>query len=690
MSIQSEITRIEGAKNDIATAIEGKGVTVPASTKLDGYASLVSAIPTQTGTVIPSVSVDSSSTSTAFVATVPEITALTHGTCCIIFNDIVTSESDCVININNLGNKPLYNPSAAAERITTGFVKDSSYVFIYNETRVSGGCWDISLLKNSDSNTDTNTIGYKIRTNSSTLPATDKFYRYRLLLTSPDNTKFVPINTSSSTNATTARSLNTRPFNPFGRIVYYSTTSSVSAGSSPGATYLWQQYSITLGYSYVKTLTYPAPVYLKATPQSDGSAILDDVVQTLPSTEDGKIYIFLGIAYSDTNMELTIEHPVYYYANGCIRKWENQNGNAATVNGHTVASDVPANAVFTDTTYESKTAASGGTDVSLVTTGEKYTWNNKGTYSKPSGGIPDTDIASASTWNAKGNGTITGITMNGASKGTSGVVDLGTVITEHQDISGKADKTNTVSTVTYDTTNHKLTKTINGTTTDIVSVATLKTDMSLGKSDVGLGNVDNVQQYSASNPPPYPVTSVNGSTGVVTISVPTKTSDLTNDSGFITGMTILSYGSSTWQDFLTAFNANKIVYCRASSNSNPATGAQTRQAFLAYVNDSSNPTEAEFQYYRSVATHTDSQQGDQVYIYKLKQATGWESSVRSAFTTIDVSTGLSKSYSNGTLTISNTLTGLPSVSASDNGKFLVVDNGAWAAVTVPSANGVSF
>jgi len=37
-------------------------------------------------------------------------------------------------------------------------------------------------------------------------------------------------------------------------------------------------------------------------------------------------------------------------------------------------------------------------------------------------------------------GTITGITMNGASKGTSGVVDLGTVLTEHQDISGKADK----------------------------------------------------------------------------------------------------------------------------------------------------------------------------------------------------------------------------------------------------------
>ena len=37
------------------------------------------------------------------------------------------------------------------------------------------------------------------------------------------------------------------------------------------------------------------------------------------------------------------------------------------------------------------------------------------------------------------------------------------------------------------------------------------------KGDVGLGNVDNVQQYSASNPPPYPVTSVNGQTGAAVL-----------------------------------------------------------------------------------------------------------------------------------------------------------------------------
>lgn len=119
-------------------------------------------------------------------------------------------------------------------------------------------------------------------------------------------------------------------------------------------------------------------------------------------------------------------------------------------------------------------------------------------YEKPNTGIPKTDLASAvqtslgkadtalqsytetdpvfaasvaaditnsdiSNWNSKTSniGTITGINMNGASKGTSGVVDLGTVITAHQDISGKADKTATVTKVSFNSFN-QITYTING------------------------------------------------------------------------------------------------------------------------------------------------------------------------------------------------------------------------------------
>lgn len=44
MSITSEINRLQTAKADLKTAIEDKGVTVPSSTKLDGYADLVDSI----------------------------------------------------------------------------------------------------------------------------------------------------------------------------------------------------------------------------------------------------------------------------------------------------------------------------------------------------------------------------------------------------------------------------------------------------------------------------------------------------------------------------------------------------------------------------------------------------------------------------------------------------------------------
>lgn len=47
MSVQSEITRLADAKSAIATAIAGKGVTVPDGTKLDGMAALIGSIANQ-------------------------------------------------------------------------------------------------------------------------------------------------------------------------------------------------------------------------------------------------------------------------------------------------------------------------------------------------------------------------------------------------------------------------------------------------------------------------------------------------------------------------------------------------------------------------------------------------------------------------------------------------------------------
>ena len=181
-------------------------------------------------------------------------------------------------------------------------------------------------------------------------------------------------------------------------------------------------------------------------------------------------------------------------------------------------------------------------------------------------------------------------------------------------------------------------------------------------------------------------------------------------------MVILSYGHSTWAEFLSAYHANAVIYCRASSNANPGSGSQTRMAFMAYVNNADNPTNVEFQYYRSVNSHSVTQQGDQVYVYKLDKTAGWTVTVRESYTKINVSTGLASSYSNSALTITNPAampaggvpgqalvkTGdlnyeaawatiaLPTVTTSDNGKVLRVVNGVWAKAELLSANGVIF
>lgn len=106
--------------------------------------------------------------------------------------------------------------------------------------------------------------------------------------------------------------------------------------------------------------------------------------------------------------------------------------NASKVNNLTVQTAVPANAVFTDTVTTATTTGSGNAVTAISAT----------------------------------NGALT------VTKGT-------TFLTSHQDISGKADKSATVSTVTWDSTNKKLTKTINGTTTDVVTAATLRTGLNV-------------------------------------------------------------------------------------------------------------------------------------------------------------------------------------------------------------------
>ena len=100
--------------------------------------------------LIPFGQVDATSTATAFTATVPGITELRDGVCVYLRNGRVTSAAGFTINVNGLGAKPVYQTLAAASAVTTLFNVNYTMLFIYNSTRVTGGCWDMFYGYNSN------------------------------------------------------------------------------------------------------------------------------------------------------------------------------------------------------------------------------------------------------------------------------------------------------------------------------------------------------------------------------------------------------------------------------------------------------------------------------------------------------------------------------------------------------------
>lgn len=191
-------------------------------------------------------------------------------------------------------------------------------------------------------------------------------------------------------------------------------------------------------------------------------------------------------------------------------------------------------------------------------------------------------------------------------------------------------------------------------------------DVQVDGTSVVTGGVANITMPDIDDLSSVNITSlINGQ--ILKYNATTEKWENTNEGGGVSGMTILSYGNSTWADFIAAYTTNTIVYCRASSNGDPASGSQTRMAFMAYVNNATNPTEVEFQYYRSVSTKSASAQGDQVFVYKITNAGTWTVTSRNAYTKIQPGTNMTSSYSNGVLTLNSTASGGTTVVANPSG-----------------------
>lgn len=108
----------------------------------------------------------------------------------------------------------------------------------------------------------------------------------------------------------------------------------------------------------------------------------------------------------------------------------------------------------------------------------------------------------------------------------------------------------------------------------------------------------------------------------------------------MSGLFLAEYGKTSYDAVKSAVDANRIVYC--------LTGG--RCAFLAF----SASNNYEFQYYRTVNGHTDTQQGDQVFVYKITKNSGsgtWSITERNAFSRVRAGVGLSSTYTPDKITL---------------------------------------
>ena len=255
-----------------------------------------------------------SDTAGTWTVTIPGIIALTEGLTIKIRLKTSYNGTTNTLNLNGLGAKTIY--FRYGNKLTSHYAKESVLALTYTTNAISSGNdrtgWIIENIYDS-----TNT--YQLRKYYTRYKTKSALYRYMICFINKDD-ELIPANNVSNSTATT-KTLTTESFMLSKGIYYYNSTTTVSAANYTGNATLYQQLGlIDLRYSFNTgtTLTANKPVYLVVTAQTDGQVKLAStpISQTLPTSTTNNLYIFLGTAYDNYRIELTIEHPIYVYRNG--------------------------------------------------------------------------------------------------------------------------------------------------------------------------------------------------------------------------------------------------------------------------------------------------------------------------------------------------------------------------------------
>ena len=143
--------------------------------------------------------------------------------------------------------------------------------------------------------------------------------RYTLLIRDSEDTWVSFVNQANNTG--TSKTVSTGG-HLLGKLIYLDSGSDYASGKNTGAVYDAREFDFRYSANCGATLTAYEPVYLVGTIHDDGKFYFDSTkwyAQDPPTTEDGKTYIYVGMAYSTTSIWLSTENNAYQYFEGKFR-----------------------------------------------------------------------------------------------------------------------------------------------------------------------------------------------------------------------------------------------------------------------------------------------------------------------------------------------------------------------------------
>lgn len=549
---------------------------------------------------IPFGKVDSTSTNTAFTATVEGITELIDGACCYLMNGVVTSASGWTLNVNGLGAKPVYQTLASSTATSTIFNVNYTMLFVYNSQRVSGGCWDIFYGYNSNTTYSNASLGQGYGTCSTaeaTVAKVVTLSSYALTTGGIVAVKFtnaVPANATLNINSKGAKA------------IYYRGSKIIDGiiGAGDIAYFIYSTYYHLLGIDGAPG-GYATEVGTIAE-TSGGTNSTYSRSNHVHGIRDTTIVSALGYTPYDSS------NPSGYTSNTGTITGVSVNGTSVATSG---VADVTVPTAGTTATDVSSTSSSGGSastysrsdhvhSISAPTINYALGYAPYDGNTNPLDFLQITDLNTRLFFFAQVSGSTTDYNLRETMEDpmpapvtftelvcTSPVVKDGYLLDRAdvkvyfaQGISntgavfwGLYDvdfATRTITLSRFDETTHSqqyatFTSALDGNNEELPLVGSITTQTLLTSGNVVTsfnGNTGDVT-YTA------PVTSVNGSTGAVTVSVPTKTSDLTNDSGFITNsvngdFTVEGTGHTLYLHSAPATNSPCLIFQRGTLTDN--------------------------------------------------------------------------------------------------------------------------